>query len=182
MNDKVKKVFTPGLMLSFRGARMLSSYVVRAKLYALETLVGSFKCNGKRCQVFINVAENNTFSSSVDKKEYVINHSFNCNDKCIIYFLTCNKCKMQYVGKSVGDIRLQWNNYEDNNRKYLSKESCMQQNLFEHFSSEGHSSFLDDVSIIFNDKTDPKDPNKWEHYWRHTLKTMAPQGLNVEDD
>ena len=131
MNDKVKKVFTPGLMLSFRGARMLSSYVVRAKLYALETLVGSFKCNGKRCQVFINVAENNTFSSSVDKKEYVINHSFNCNDKCIIYFLTCNKCKMQYVGKSVGDIRLQWNNYEDNNRKYLRKESCMQQNLFE---------------------------------------------------
>ena len=182
MNDKVKKAFTPGLMLSFRAARMLSSYVVRAKLYPLETFGGSFKCNGKRCQVCINVAENNAFSSSVDKKEYVINHSFNCNDKCIIYFLTCNKCKMQYVGKSVDDFRLQWNNYEDNNRKYLRKESCMQQNVFEHFSSEGHSSFLDDVSIIFNDKTDPKDPNKCEHYWRHTLKTMAPQGLNVEDD
>ena len=58
----------------------------------------------------------------------------------------------------------------------------MQQHLFEHFSSEGHNSFLDDVSIIFIDKTDPKDPNKREHYWRHTLKTMAPQGLNVEDD
>ena len=95
MNDKVKKAFTPGLMLSFRGARMLSSYVVRAKLYPLETFGGSFKCNGKRCQVCINVAENNTFSSSVDKREYVINHSFNCNDKCIIYFLTCNKFLLQ---------------------------------------------------------------------------------------
>ena len=67
--------------------------------------------------------------------------------------------------------------YKDNNRK----ESCMQQHLFEHFSSEGHNSFLDDVSIILTDK-DTKDPNKREHYWRHTLKTMAPQGLNVEDD
>ena len=54
------------------------------------------------------------------------------------------------------------------------KESCMQQHLFEHFSSKVHSSFLDDVSIIFINKTDPKDPNNWEHYWRHTLKTMAP--------
>ena len=58
----------------------------------------------------------------------------------------------------------------------------MQQHLFEHFSREDHSSFLDDMSIIIIDKTDPKDPNKREHYWRHTLKTMAPQGLNVEDD
>ena len=67
--------------------------------------------------------------------------------------------------------------YKDN----IRKESCMQQHLFEHFSSEGHNSFLDDVSIILTDK-DTKDPNKREHYWRHTLKTMAPQGLNVEDD
>ena len=58
----------------------------------------------------------------------------------------------------------------------------MQQHLFEHFSSEDHNSFLDDVSIIFIDKTDPKDTNKWECYWRHTPKTIAPQVLNVEDD
>ena len=86
---------------------------------------------------------------------------------------------MQSVGKTVHNFRLRQNNYKDNNRKYLRRESCMQQHLFEHFSSEGHTSILDDVSIIFTDKTDPKDPNKREHYWRHILKTMAPQGLNV---
>ena len=48
----------------------------------------------------------------------------------------------------------------------------MQQHLFEYFSREDHSSFLDDVSIIFIDKTDPKDPNNGS----------TPQGLNVEDD
>ena len=121
MNDEVKKAFTPGPMVSFQGTRKLSSYLVTEKLYPLEKSVGSFKCNGKRCQVCINVTESNTFSSSVDKKEYVINHSFNCNDKCIIYLLTCNKCKMQYLGKTVDAFRLRWNNYKDNIGNTLRK-------------------------------------------------------------
>lgn len=53
---------------------------------------------------------------------------------------------------------------------------------FEYFSSEGHIGFLDDVSFIFIDKIDPKDPNKREHYWRHALKIMTTQSLNAEDD
>ena len=77
----------------------------------------------------MNVTESNTFSSSVYKKEYVINHSFNCNDKCIIYSLTCNKCKMQYVDEPVDDFCLQWNDYKDNNRNYLRKEASKQQHL-----------------------------------------------------
>ena len=149
-------------MVSLWAAQKLSSYLVRAKLYPLERSVGSFKCNGKHCQVCINVTESNTFSSSVGKKEYVINHSFNCYEKCIIYLLTYNKCKMKYVGKTFDAFRLRWNNYEVNNRKYLRKETRMQQHLFEHFSSEGHSGFLDDISIIFIDKTDPKNPEKRE--------------------
>ena len=95
MKDEVKKAFTPGPMVSFQATRKLSSYLVTEKLYPLERSIGSFKCNGKRCQVCINVTECNTLSSPVDKKEYVINHSFKCNDKCIIYLLTCHNCKMQ---------------------------------------------------------------------------------------
>ena len=53
---------------------------------------------------------------------------------------------------------------------------------FEHFASEGHCSFLENVTITFMDKNDPKDSNRWEHCWRHTLKTTAPLGLNVEGD
>ena len=110
----------------------------------------------------MNVTESNTFSSSVGKKEYVINHSFNYYEKCIIYLLTYNKCKMKYVGKTFDAFRLRWNNYEVNNRKYLRKETRLQQHLFEPFSSEGHSGFLDGISIIFIDKTDPKNPEKRE--------------------
>ena len=58
----------------------------------------------------------------------------------------------------------------------------MQQNLFEHFNSEGHNGLLHDVSVTLINKTDAKNPHKQEHYWQHTLKTLAPHGLNVEDN
>ena len=83
-------------MVSFRGARKLGSYLVRAKLYPL---VGSFICSDKRCQVCLNVIEIKTLSGTVTKKEYKINHNFNCSDKCLIYLLTCIKCMLHYAGK-----------------------------------------------------------------------------------
>ena len=56
----------------------------------------------------------------------------------------------------------------------------MQQHLFEHFHSPGHTSFID-VCITLIDKTDPFIPNKREDYWRQILKTLAPHGINVEE-
>ena len=39
MNEEAEKEFTPGPMISFRSARKLSSYLVRAKLYLIERTV-----------------------------------------------------------------------------------------------------------------------------------------------
>ena len=41
--------------------------------------------------------------------------------------------------------------------------------------------FLENVKIMLIDKTDGQNPKKREDYWRRTLKTYAPFGLNVED-
>ena len=58
----------------------------------------------------------------------------------------------------------------------------MQQHLFEHFASEGHCSFLEDLTIKFIDKPDHKDPNWRERYWKHKCEKMAPIGFSVVDD
>ena len=99
MDNEVKRVFTPKPIISFRSARKLSSYLVRAKLYPTERTVGSYKCGGKRCEVCINVNETSTFTSTVTGETYIINHRFDCNERCLVYHLTCNKCKMQDVGQ-----------------------------------------------------------------------------------
>ena len=62
-----------------------------------------------------------------------------------------------------------------NNRKYTRDEVCFQEHLFRHFHS------TENVKITLIDKTDGQNPKKREDYWRRTLKTYVPFGLNVED-
>ena len=57
----------------------------------------------------------------------------------------------------------------------------MQENLYEHFYSDGHNGFLDEVTVALTNKSDGKDPKNTENYWVRTLKTLAPDGLNIED-
>ena len=100
MNEEVRKTFSPGPMVSFRSARKLSSYLVRAKLYPLERKVGSSKCGKRRCEVCNNVTDASTFSSTVTGDTFKINHSLNCDDKCLIYLITCKQYNKQYTGET----------------------------------------------------------------------------------
>ena len=181
MDQGVKKVFTPKPMVSFHSPGKLSRYLVRAKLYPLERIVGSFKCKGKRYQTCLNVNEMDSFASSVTREEYKTNHCFNCNEKSLIYLLTCKVCLKQYVGQVVDKFRLRWNNSKSNNRKHQHLESCTQEHLFEHFNEEEYHRFLKGVSITFINKIDASELMKRENYWKSVLKTMAPLVLNIED-
>ena len=46
-DESFKRVFTSPPMVSYRSARKLSSYLVRAKLYPLERKRGSYKCGNE---------------------------------------------------------------------------------------------------------------------------------------
>ena len=71
-------------------------------------------------------------------------------------------------------------NYQSNSRDYDCNQPCMQRHLYEYYSSVGHRGFLDHGSITL-DKIDPSVLLKREDYWRRTLCTMAPYGLNIGD-
>ena len=73
-------------------SRKISSSLGRAKLYPIERTVGSFRCRSKRCEVCKYITE-------TDRETYKINHRLDCNDKCLVYLLTCKKCKKQYTGQ-----------------------------------------------------------------------------------
>ena len=81
MNEDVKRVFTPGPMISFRSARKLSSYLARAKLYPSERTVGSVQYKRKWCQICHNLKETGSFTRTTTGKTVEINHKLNCNDK-----------------------------------------------------------------------------------------------------
>ena len=82
-------------MVSFRGARKCSSYLVRTKLYPLHHKVGSKRCANNRCEVCDYVTDTDTFTSTVTGESFKINSQLNYNDRCIIYPLTCKQCQKQ---------------------------------------------------------------------------------------
>ena len=74
MDKEVKKVFSVAPIVSFKSARKLSSYLVRAKLYLLQKTVRSFKCNKLRYEVCISVTETDTFTSTATGESFKIYH------------------------------------------------------------------------------------------------------------
>ena len=126
-----------------------------------------------------SISETDTFTCSNDGTTYKINHKFDCNEKCLIYLITCKKYFKQYVG--LDTFRSRWNNYKDNARKYERDHHCMQKHLYENFNLPGHTGFLEDVTVTLIDKIDHRNPTGREDYWIYTPKTKEPMGLNMED-
>ena len=134
--------------------------------------------------MFSNVSKTDVFQLFQTKEQYKINHQLNCNDKCLIYLLSCKVCGLQYVGSITDKFGLRRNNYRENIRKTKRGGGVggqMQRLVFVHFSSNGLNGFLEYCSISFIDKTDEPDPTRRKERWRRVLKTVTPYGLNTTD-
>ena len=132
-----------------------------------QTLLSAFKCLRNGC-----------FQSFQTKDQFKINRQLNCNDKSLIYLLSCNECGLQYVASTTDKFRLRWNNYKEKNRKAKRGKEHMQPLSFWHFSSH-HNGFLEDCGITLIDETNGPDPTRREEYWRRVLKAVTPYGLNT---
>ena len=60
-------------MVSYRSSRKLNSSIVRVKLYPIDRIVGSKGCGKKRCKVYVNICETDTFSSAAIEETFKIN-------------------------------------------------------------------------------------------------------------
>ena len=73
--------------------------------------------------------------------------AFNCNSKKVVYLLTCQTCKKQYVGSTITMFMERYNNYKSKFRAYFRKRNngtlsvgkpIEQSGLFEHFIDHGN--------------------------------------------
>ena len=72
------------------------------------------------------------------------------------------------------EFGLRWDNFKSSDHKYQTLELFIQHYLFEHFNSQGHYCFLDEISTTFIDKADSSELLKRKIYRRSILKTIAP--------
>ena len=61
-------------------------------------------CGSSRCPVCKSISITEEFTSLTTKKTYKINLSFDCNNKCLIYLLSCRSCGKQYVGNTTDPV------------------------------------------------------------------------------
>ena len=61
-------------------------------------------------------------------------------------------------------------------------ENVKQKFFQSNFLQRDHHGFLKDVEVRLIDKTQASDPTKSAFYWMRTLRTLYPDGLNIESD
>ena len=126
MSWEVKTVFSSGLIVSFRSARRISSYLLWTKLYSLGITVGSGQWGKCRCKVCTNVTVTEAFSNTVAGETFQINHELNWDDYYVLYLLKHKVCKKNFVEETTDAFRHRWINYKDSDRKFQKNGSCMQ--------------------------------------------------------
>ena len=86
-------------------------------MYPVEISVDCWGCGGSRYQVCENIKVTDSLTSFATKNTYKINHSFDCNDQCLIYRFNCKTCGKQYTSKTYNHFGSRSNNYKFEARK-----------------------------------------------------------------
>ena len=97
-----------------------------------------------------------------------------------MYLLECRICIKQYVGSTNTKFIQRFNNYKSFSKKFNQGISVPQREFFQHFREEGHSGFLDDVSVRIIDKL-YSGSRRRELFWQFELDSFAPRGLNSRE-
>jgi len=122
-----------------------------------------------------------TFKSTVTQRTFDIisndTQHLDCSCSNIIYLITCNRCKLQYVGETVQTLR---------NRMNGHRTAIINQNhshISQHFNSTCNLSDLivQPIEIIPGDGHSPEIATlrkSRETFWMKQLRTVYPFGLN----
>ena len=139
--------------------------------------VGSRQCNIPRCMTCTSIISSTTFTSTFTRKSYSILHSLSyIAFYIVIYLITCNLCSKQYVGLTSQTLRKRFNTHSFN--IYNDRGDA----VAKHFNLPGHT--ISHAKITPIDRLLTADmlglQNK-ETFWIHTLQTLEPQGININD-
>ena len=89
---------------------------------------------------------------------------------------------MQYVGNTVTQFRLRFNNHKSSLLRFgKGQRGICGQGLYAYFFEQGHGG-LRDLQVQIIDVTDINKPNERESFWIEKVMTYCPKGLNVREE
>ena len=102
MNREAKRIFSPGALVSFRGARKISSYLLKLNYIFQRDLQVQGNVKYADAQIVLMSQKKIPFLVLLQVKlsRQIMNLIVAIDDKCLIYFLKCRICKKQYRGET----------------------------------------------------------------------------------
>ena len=164
------------IVTAYTNSKNLKQMLVRSQLEGPE-LKGAFRgCDDVRCVTCkIHSTGTTRFKNEQNGKEYTLTDTIYCKSMNLVYLITCQKCKHQYVGETGRTLRDRLNDH----RSAIKNKSSTPIGI--HFNKEGHS--VRDLSItpieLIKDTTNStKTRRDREQHWKTKLNTLFPRGIN----
>lgn len=163
-------------VIAYKNDRNLKQMLVRTK-FARPSQGYFATCSSTRCYICKNHSVyTQTITSHATNKKFIIQDKLTCTSTNIIYLITCNLCKKQYVGQTSKTLR---ERFAAHKSAILHKRHTT---ISEHFNLPNHS--LINLSIIAIEQSKDSEAQRLrrERHWQNTLRTWQPAGMNGFED
>ena len=183
--QSLRETFVAQPIFGHRRCQNVKDMVVRAKVAPIEPegSSGPQVCSTKNCKHCAVLDTSGKICSTTTGRHYQTRINVTCKSGNLIYCLTCNICKYQYVGQTKRRLidRLQ------EHRRYV-KNRNLDTATGRHFTLPGHTQEPDFkvhiLDFIYRHPCSPASKrlrNLIENKWIHRLRTVIPDGINTLD-
>ncbi|XP_019616014.1 PREDICTED: uncharacterized protein LOC109463602 [Branchiostoma belcheri] len=186
LSPRTRDIFKDPPLIAYRRNKNLRDSLVRARIpkenknFITKNIPsGSYPC-GRKCLTCTYVRKSKDFHSHRTSRRYNIRAHITCRTKNIIYMIQCKKCGMQYVGETGQTLANRLNGHRS------SIKTDKDTPISAHFNQPNHT--VADMEVIGLEKLAygrTEDITRQrrlqrESYWIHQLRTLHPEGLNLE--
>ncbi len=140
------------------------------------------KCKRKTCRHCPKIDNSGKVQNHLNNRQYICDSKANCQTNNVIYLLTCDLCKKQYVGQTLNRI-MDRVNHHLNDIKHRRETP-----ISRHMQSHGTvDQYPVTIQILQRISAAPKSTKaqelryKWETSWMAWLNSYVPNGLNIKD-
>ena len=179
-SDLCQEALPENPLFATRKNKNLKDELIRSRLDPLKPKVThnpKAHCKFFNCSVCVNLRKMKLFMSEETKKSYKAPDA-QCFTSNVIYLLTCNICRKQYVGETKRPFVVRLKEHLADIR--LKRDKPVAIHVNSHIASK-KTIIPQIIEIIKRDTDDPETTalrKKREIHWIYRLKTLLPHGLN----
>ena len=127
------------------------------------------------------VQSTSSFKSHQTKETFKILHNTNCRSSNVIYLLQCQKCNIQYIGKTENPFNIRLNNHRHgaNHPTEDTIPAAKHFSVNHDFNRDAKFTIIEEIKDTSKTQGEKRSILlRRENFWIKKLKTLTPLGLN----